>query len=561
MKSCPDEHNEYAYYLFEELCKEQWPAYVKLVLEQECRDLESSWGNEAGRIKKYLDWVTSMPWTEENLPELDLQRARFTLDAKHYGMEEVKQSIVEFLAVQDLTNGSYGTVLLLVGAPGVGKTSIAQSIAVAMGRKFTKVSLGGMYDESLLRGCDRSYSSSQPGRIVRALRQCGSLNPVMLLDEIDKIGRVSNFGDVSAALLEILDSDRTAFIDNYLNIPLDLSRILFIATANNVEDIPSVLLDRMFTVELNGYSAAEKTTIARDYILPEECQRHGLNPSFIRLEEDALQTLIQDYTCEPGVRSLQRHIQSMCRRIAYYLVSGIEKVNFSIDKKQVEQIVGQPQRPVSYSTKMPEVGVVNALGCSKNGQKAVIPVEVAVVPGTGKIKYTGNLRTLIQESCEVAVSLVKSRLGEAYPDILNDRTMIHFHALNAGVPKEGPSMGATLVTGLISALTQIPVHHDLAITGEVSLHGRILPVGSIEEKLLAAYQGGMKSVVIPEGNREDLLRLPEYLHKNLRILIVKDLDELLEIALLYPPAGKLKSSSEGIQKRYKKETSADRTSA
>lgn len=506
-----------------------FPDYVKEVVRKEYKDADLFSGIELGKIRRYLDWILNFPWVREQSPELDLHAAKMVLDKNHYGLEDVKEKILEFMAVQKLTGDSYGTVLLLVGPPGVGKTSIAKSIAEAMNRKFVKVSLGGAFDEMLVRGCDRSYSGSQPGDIIRAIRRIGTLAPVMLLDEIDKIGKRSTVGDISSALLELLDSDRSRFVDHYFGIPIDMSGVVFIATANSLQQISPVLLDRMQVIEVDGYTIDEKLSITREFILPKEETRHGLVRGFIQMDENTLLELVQNYSTDCGMRSIQHHVQNICSKVAYWVVSGKADVPVVINRSMLTPLLGRADKTYSMLNSEPEIGVINALTYISEGMGNVLPVEVGVLPGTGRMQYTGNLRKIIRESCEVVVSLIRSRAAEWDIDPrFYEIKDIHFHALNAGVPKEGPSMGAALFVALFSALLNKPIRNDLAMTGEMTLRGKIMPVGGLEEKITAAYNSGIKTVVIPAANMYEIPDWPDELVKQVEILGVSDVDELLE---------------------------------
>ncbi|MEN6351471.1 MAG: S16 family serine protease, partial [Syntrophomonas sp.] len=482
-----------------------FPEYIRKAIHKELNDFQSMSGSEEGKIRRYLDWVFNVPWVKDKIPDIDIEQAKNILDKHHYGLQEVKERILEFMAVQKLTGDTYGTVLLLTGPPGVGKTSIAKSIAEAMQRKFVKVSLGGAFDEMMIRGCDRSYLGSQPGDIIRALRQVGTLIPVMLLDEIDKIGQRGTSGDVAAALLEMLDSDRSEFKDHYLGLPIDLSGVLFIATANIEQNISPVLRDRLKIIEIDGYTVDEKLSIARDFVLPEEEKRHGLEEGLVQIDNDTMLEIIQSYANEPGVRDIQQHMQAICGKVAYWVVSGQVQQKVNVNRAMVTAILGRAAKKHNLLSSRPEIGVVNALAYIREGFGNVLPIEVGVLPGTGRIQYTGNLRKIIRETCEVVVSLIRSRSSQWNLDPnFHENKDIHFHALEASVPKEGSSIGVTLFTALFSALAGIPVPNDLAMTGEITLRGKIMPIGGLEEKLTAAYNSGIRRVVIPEANIYDL---------------------------------------------------------
>ncbi len=529
-----DEEGRFVEYEDRILDLADYPDYVQKAINKEFNDLKYISNSEEGKIRRYLDWIINLPWNRDSNPEININLARNLLNSRHYGLEEVKERILEFMAVQKLTGDTYGTVLLLVGPPGVGKTSIAKSIAEAVDRKFVKISLGGTFDEMIIRGCDRSYMSSQPGDIIRSLRQVGTLEPVMLLDEIDKIGKRSNSGDVAAALLEMLDSNRSEFKDHYIGIPIDLSGVLFIATANTQQNIPPVLRNRMQVIEIDGYTTDEKLSIARNFILPEEECRHGLTRGFVRMNDDVLQDMIQNYTREPGVRSLQHHLQNICSKIAYWVVSGQAAHPVQVNRAMLTAILGRSAKEHNCLSIKPEIGVVNSLVYISEGLGSILPIEVGVLPGTGRIQYTGNLRKTIRETCEVVISLLRSR-AEAWnlDHSFYETKDIHFHALQASVPKEGSSMGVTLFTALYSALAGIPVPYDLAMTGEITLRGKIIPIGGLEEKITAAYNAGINKVIIPEANMYELPDLPEKLRQQMTVEGVREVDQLLEKVFVY----------------------------
>ncbi len=450
---------------------------------------------EAMVSRNYLDTVFSLPWNKLTEDKLDIAAAREKLDADHYGLQKVKERILEILAVRKLEPNIKGQIICLVGPPGVGKTSIARSIAEAMGRKYVRMSLGGVRDEADIRGHRKTYIGAMPGRVVSALKQADSMNPLMLLDEIDKLG--SDFkGDPSSALLEVLDSEQNfAFRDHYLEIPLDLSNVLFFATANDASTIPAPLYDRMEIINLSSYTREEKFQIAKRHLVPKQVKRHGLNGRTCRFYDDALYSLIDHYVREAGVRTLEREIATLCRKSAKMIVEG-EKKSCHISAKMLESLLGPQKYKDDDIQKEDLVGVVNGLAWTAVGGE-ILQAEVAVVDGTGKLELTGSLGDVMKESAKAAITCVRS-LCDRYgidKDFYKTKD-IHIHFPEGAVPKDGPSAGVTITTALVSALSGIPVRHDVAMTGEITLRGRVLPIGGLKEKTMAAYRNGMKTVVI-----------------------------------------------------------------
>lgn len=498
---------------------------------------------EYSTVRHYLDWIASLPWNEGTIDNLDLRHAARVLDEDHFGLRDIKQRVIEHLAVRQLRETRAtavagdrpvhaSTILCLVGPPGVGKTSLGQSIARAMGRKFARISLGGMRDEAEIRGHRRTYIGAQFGQIMHAIQRAGSNNPVIVLDEIDKLGRDFR-GDPGAALLEVLDPEQNRhFHDNYLDVPFDLSRVLFLTTANTLDAIPPALLDRMEVVELPGYTEREKIAIARQYLVPRQIADNGLHPEEIFFQERALQRMIQDYTREAGVRSLDRHIGRVCRKVA-------TAVAIRQEARPTTRII-QPQDlpaflgPIRYHedttqrTQLP--GVAVGLAWTAVGGQ-IIFVEARMMPGQKGLTITGNVGDLLRESVQAALSLVRSQavqLGQE-PDFF-DRHDIHVHVPAGAVPKDGPSAGITIVTALASLLTDSPVRPDLAMTGEITLSGHILPVGGIKQKVLAAHRAGLQMVLLPKQNLSQLADIPEEVQQELHIQGVEHVNEVLEIA-------------------------------
>ena len=490
---------------------------------------------ESNISRHYLELICELPWdtyTEENS---SLENARNILERDHYGMVKVKDRIIEQLAVINHTNNPCGSVLCLLGAPGVGKTSIAKSIAEATGRSFVRLSLGGMKDESELRGHRKTYVGAMPGRIVTALRQAKSSNPLILLDEIDKIG-ADYKGDPASALLEILDSEQNmAFRDNYLEIGIDLSKVLFLATANDTSTIPSPLLDRMEILELSSYTAEEKFNIAKNHLLPKQIKKHGLEKKSIKITDDALKDIISSYTRESGVRKLEREIAAICRKCVVAISQG--KKSISVNEKNIEDYLGIRKYTDSKISPTPTVGLVNGLAWTQVGGE-VLQCEVISLSGSGKTQITGKLGDVMKESVQTALSFIRS-ISETLgiePDFYEKRD-IHIHFPEGAVPKDGPSAGITVATAVASALSQIPVRSDIAMTGEISLQGRVMAIGGLKEKVLAAYRYGIKNIIIPRDNFKDIEEIPLNIRNDITFHVVENCNEVLKIALLSKDLG------------------------
>ncbi len=509
------------------------PAVASEKLLKECDRLAKMpfGSHEASVVRNYLDTCLGLPWNTYSKERLELDRARKILDRDHYGLQKVKERILELLAVRRLTDGAKGQVVCLVGPPGVGKTSIAKSIAEALGREYVRVSLGGVKDEAEIRGHRKTYIGSMPGRIIHAMMQAKTMNPLLLLDEIDKLGSGFN-GDPSSALLEVLDTEQNkAFNDHYLEIPFDLSQVLFITTANSAEEIPAPLFDRMDVIFLSSYTAEEKFHIARKHLVKKQLAETGLTAAQLKFRDAALRLMIDGYTHEGGVRGLQRQIATVCRKCAQAVVAG-----------ETEAIVITPQNLVDYlgprkfkdetADKRDEVGVVNGLAWTAAGGETM-PIEVAVLEGNGKIELTGSLGEVMKESARTAISYVRSRTEKWNIEKEFYKTKdIHIHVPEGAVPKDGPSAGVTMATAMISALTGIPVRHDVAMTGEISLRGRVLPIGGLKEKSMAAYRHRMNTVVIPQGNEADLAEVDEAVKKKVKFVTARTVDTVVETALV-----------------------------
>lgn len=502
-------------------------------LLKECARLEkmSPTSPEATVNRVYLETCLELPWHKYSVDKLDLTHARKVLDHDHYGLEKVKERIIEALAVRSLSEGSYGQTLCLVGPPGVGKTSVAKSVASAMGRSFARISLGGTSDEAEIRGHRKTYIGAMPGRIVNAIKQAGTQNPIILLDEIDKLG--SDYkGDPSSALLEVLDGEQNStFVDRYIEIEFDLGKVMFITTANDVSTIPAPLLDRMEIIELPGYTNEEKFNIAKKHLIPKQAKLHGLNGRTFKINDKALYALIDGYTREAGVRKLEQKIAALCRKAAAEIVGG-EAKSLTVKESNLEKLLG-PKKFIPLSVdKEAEIGVVNGLAWTSVGGE-MLQVEAAVFDGTGKVELTGSLGDVMKESAMAAVSFIRSKADKyGVGHKFYKEKDIHIHVPEGAVPKDGPSAGVTMATALLSALTDTPVNQYVAMTGEISLRGRVLPIGGLREKTMAAYRMGIKTVIIPQKNVPDLAEIDEKVRTALNFVPVTELDEVFEIALI-----------------------------
>lgn len=510
------------------------PEQVATKLNKELNRLaKQPFGSAEGTVlRNYLDICLELPWNKTISDEVDIKLARKVLDADHYGMEKVKERVIEYLAVKQLSPEIKGQVLCLVGPPGVGKTSVATSIAKALNRKFARVSLGGVHDESEIRGHRKTYVGSMPGRIVEAIRQSGSMNPVILLDEIDKM-TASHQGDPSAALLEVLDMEQNSdFRDHFLELPLDLSDAIFIATANSLSTVSRPLLDRMELIELPSYTDEEKVEITKQHLLPKEMKRHGLHKGTMKLSADGIRTMIRSYTREAGVRNLTNQLSTLTRKVAVHLVSTEHEV-VSITAKNLIDFLGTPKYTEDTSGEKNAIGLVNGLAWTQVGGE-LLKVEVNVVPGTGKVELTGNLGKVMKESASAALSCIRSRTTELGIDPnFYKSTDIHVHFPEGAVPKDGPSAGIAITTAIVSVLTGKPVRSDVAMTGEVTLRGRVLPIGGLREKTMAAVRNKVNIVIIPAANEKDLAEIDPLVKAKLEFVVVHSIEEVLEVALTH----------------------------
>jgi len=502
-------------------------------------------------IKNYIDTVLELPWGKYSKSKASMKKARTVLDKEHYGLKEVKERILEYIAVTLINPEIKGQIICLAGPPGVGKTSIAKSLAKAMGRTYARISLGGVHDEADIRGHRKTYVGAMPGRIINALRQAGTANPLILFDEIDKLSNDMR-GDPSSAMLEVLDSEQNnSFRDHFIEIPFDLSKAVFITTANNVSAIPAPLLDRMELIELPSYTAEEKFHIAKNHLIPKQLKEHGLKASQLKISDSAINDITAYYTKEAGVRTLERKIASLCRKTAKKIADE-ECKKVIVNSDNLQEFLGIRKYSSDLSSKKNQVGVVNGLAWTSVGG-VLMPLEVIVMKGTGKTTITGSLGNVMKESAEIAVSYVRS-VAEKYgidPEFYKNSD-IHIHAPEGAVQKDGPSAGVTIITALVSALSDTPVFSDVAMTGEITLHGKVLPIGGLREKTMAAYKAGIKKVVIPIENKPDLEEVDSVIKENIEFIYAENVSEVLETALETKSAEKGTKGGSGIPPRPKK---------
>ncbi len=491
---------------------------------------------ETGVIRTYLDWLLELPWTETTEDILDIAQVAKDLNANHYALPKAKERILEYLAVRKLSEGKLSTrspILCFVGPPGTGKTSLGRSIAAALGRKFVRVSLGGIRDEAEIRGHRRTYIGALPGRIVQTMRTAGTVNPLFMLDEIDKVG-LDFRGDPSAALLEVLDPEQNnAFSDHYLDVPYDLSKVMFITTANILEPVPPALRDRMEVIEFPGYIEEEKLAIARKFLIPRQLAENGLDTPerSLTFSEKALRVMIRDYTYEAGVRNLEREIANVCRKVARRVAEGKHSPR-GVGVQSLAKYLGPPRFLRDDGEQTDEIGLAIGIAWTEAGGD-LLPVEVTLMEGKGSLMLTGQLGEVMQESAQAALSYARSHAFElGIRDVDFDKLDIHIHVPEGAVPKDGPSAGITMATALISALIERPVHHSVAMTGEITLRGRVLPIGGLKEKVLAAHRAGLKTILLPKQNRKDMVEIPKRVRRDLTFVFVERMEEVLPVALL-----------------------------
>ena len=491
--------------------------------------------SEASMIRTYLDWILDLPWEKSSKDNLNIQNAQETLDKNHFELTKAKERILEFLAVRTLNSENLNSpILCFAGPPGVGKTSLGKSIANAMGRKFARISLGGVKDEAEIRGHRRTYIGSLPGKIIQALKSCGTNNPVIVLDEVDKLG--SDFrGDPSSALLEVLDPEQNSFFkDHYLNLQFDLSKILFIATANVLHNIPPALRDRLEIISISGYTQDEKVKIAKDYIVDSEIKNNGLPEKHIHFTQEGLKTLVNFYTQEAGLRNLRREISSICRKVAKSFILG-QKESLVVNKQKVLQILGNPHFLPEDLLSEPKVGIATGLAWTEAGGEILYVETIKVKSKKGGLTLTGKLGEVMKESAQTALSCVKAYCSTLNKDLSwFDKNEIHIHIPSGAVPKEGPSAGITLASALFSLVTDIPIKNTVAMTGEITLSGRVLPVGGVKEKVLAAYSRGIRTIILSEKNEKDLKNIRKEFKKKIHFILAKTLEDVLEACLTAP---------------------------
>ena len=545
-----DERAEEMNEVRKQIDKAKMPPEVKREADKQLRRLEQMHpeSSEASLVRTYLDWLVDLPWSKKTKDNLNIKKAKQVLDEDHYNLEKIKERILEYLAVNKLRKKLKGPILCFVGPPGVGKTSLGRSIARALGRNFVRVSLGGVRDEAEIRGHRRTYVGALPGRVIQGIKQAGSNNPVFMLDEIDKVG--ADFrGDPSAALLEVLDPEQNhAFSDHYLNLPFDLSNTLFICTANLLDPVPAALADRMEVIQLSGYTNEEKLEIARKYLIPRQFEDNGLSAKTIEISDDAMLRIIGEYTKEAGLRNLEREIASICRKVARKVAEGKTELT-RITRANVHSFLGAPKFLPEAEQEHHEIGVATGLAWTSAGGE-ILYVEASLSKGRGNLTLTGQLGDVMKESAQAAVSYARAHAKKL--DIEEDfyqKLDIHIHVPAGAIPKDGPSAGITMATALISALTKRAVSRDVAMTGEITLRGRVLPIGGLKEKSLAAFRAGIKTIIIPDRNEKDLDEIPKVLRRKLQWVLAESMSDVLKSALLDKPTPK--KSAKGVGERVR----------
>ncbi|MFT7625690.1 MAG: ATP-dependent Lon protease [Myxococcota bacterium] len=518
--------------LQERLQRCRLPDYAQKVADKEIRRLRNIQPSspEHTVIRTYLDWLAELPWQKETIDNLDIDHAREVLNEDHYALDKIKKRILEYLAVSKLRNQMKGPILCFVGPPGVGKTSLALSIGKALGREDHRIALGGVHDEAEIRGHRRTYIGSMPGKIIQAMKAVGTRNPIIILDEIDKLGRDWR-GDPTSAMLEVLDpAQNNSFQDHYLNLKFDLSKVLFVTTANSMDTIPAPLLDRMEVIELSGYTLEEKQQIAKRHLLPKQITEHGLQPGAFAISDAVLTSVVQDYTREAGVRNLDRALASVCRAVAVRTVEDKWKFGARVTRKTLSDFLGPTRFERDSAERTETPGVATGLAWTSTGGD-ILFIEASQMPGEGKLKLTGQLGDVMKESASIAISYIRSRAVELEidPNFRKDSD-IHIHLPAGGIPKDGPSAGITLFTAVLSLLTGRRIRGDIAMTGEITLRGLVLPVGGIKDKVLAAQRAGIKTVIMPERNRKDMVDVPESAKKDLKFKFIKRVEEVIPLA-------------------------------
>jgi ATP-dependent Lon protease len=556
-----DERAEELNEIKKQIEKAKMATEVKREADKQLRRLEQMHpeSSEASLVRTYLDWLVDLPWSKKTKDNLNINKAKDVLDEDHYDLEKIKERILEYLAVNKLRRKIKGPILCFVGPPGVGKTSLGRSIARSLGRNFVRVSLGGVRDEAEIRGHRRTYVGALPGRVIQGIKQAGSNNPVFMLDEIDKVG--ADFrGDPSAALLEVLDPEQNhAFSDHYLNLPFDLSNVLFICTANLLDPVPAALADRMEVIQLSGYTNEEKLEIARKYLIPRQLEDNGISAKTLEISDDAVLRVIAEYTKEAGLRNLERELASICRKVARKVAEGKTELT-RITRANIHSFLGAPKFLPEAEQEHHEIGVATGLAWTSTGGE-ILYVEASLSRGRGNLTLTGQLGDVMKESAQAAVSYARAHAKKlGIEEDFYQKLDIHIHVPAGAIPKDGPSAGITMATALISALTKRPVSRDVAMTGEITLRGRVLPIGGLKEKSLAAFRAGIKTIVIPDRNEKDLDEIPKPLRRKLNWVVAENMSDVLRIALMdrANSAGKRSSVAAKARLRPRKKQSSKR---
>jgi ATP-dependent Lon protease len=544
-----DERAEELNELKKQIERAKMPSEVKREADKQLRRLEQMHpeSSEASLVRTYLDWLVDLPWSKKTKDNLNINKAKEVLDEDHYNLEKIKERILEYLAVNKLRRKIKGPILCFVGPPGVGKTSLGRSIARSLGRNFVRISLGGVRDEAEIRGHRRTYVGALPGRIIQGIKQASSSNPVFMLDEIDKVG--ADFrGDPSAALLEVLDPEQNhAFSDHYLNLPFDLSNVLFICTANLLDPVPAALADRMEVIQLSGYTNEEKLEIARKYLIPRQLEDNGISTKQLEISDDAVLRIIAEYTKEAGLRNLEREIASICRKVARKIAEGKKDLT-RITRANIHSSLGAPKFIPEAEQEHHEVGVATGLAWTSTGGE-ILYVEASLSKGRGNLTLTGQLGDVMKESAQAAVSYARAHAKKlGIEEDFYQKLDIHIHVPAGAIPKDGPSAGITMATALISALTKRPVSRDVAMTGEITLRGRVLAIGGLKEKSLAAFRAGIKTIVLPDRNQKDLDEIPKALRRKMRWVIAKNMSDVLKVALLDTQNSETKTTRSSLAK-------------